>query len=138
MFSINFAVWIIFFFWQNFFFPFKNFYSNTKKKTFKSNNKNNKYINQLLKLPLLRHTHTPTHTHTHTHTHRHTHTQRKIIIIIIKGNTNLPLPGISCPATTKTETQRQQSRNRSRQLLSQRPPQVAGILDPLHSYVSAT
>ena len=46
------------FFLTKFFFPFKNVYNNTKK-TFKINNKNNNDINQLLKLPLLKHSHTP-------------------------------------------------------------------------------
>ena len=38
------------------FFPLRIFTANTKK-TFKSSNKNKNYINQLLKLPLLKHTH---------------------------------------------------------------------------------
>ena len=49
--------------------------------TFKSNNKNDNYINKLLSLPLLKHTHA--HTHAHTHTHTHAHTQISIITVII-------------------------------------------------------
>ena len=78
------------FFFNKFFFPFKNFYNNTKKKTFKSN-KNNNYINQLLKLPLLKHTHTQ-----HTHTHTHTHTQ----IITKKRQYQPPSPRNKRPYNT--------------------------------------
>ena len=61
-----------------------------KKKIIKSNNKNNNYINQWLKLSLLKHTHTHTHTHTET--------------IIKKGNTNLFPQGISTPTTPQMDT----------------------------------
>ena len=77
---------------RNFFFLLRIF--TTIQKTFKSNNKNNNYINHSLKLPLLKHTHTQTHTHIHT--------QRKVIIIK-EGNTNLPPQGISTPTTPQTE-----------------------------------
>ena len=42
-------------------FPFKIFLQQHEN-TIKSNDKNNNYINQLLRLPLLKHTHTHTHT----------------------------------------------------------------------------
>ena len=63
-----------------------NFFSNTqKKKTFKSNNKNNNYINQLLRLALS----------------KQTHTQITAIIKIIKkkDNTNPPPQEISSPTS---------------------------------------
>ena len=60
---------------KTFFFPFKNFYNNTKK-TFKSNNKNNNYINQLLETAVVK-THTQTHTHTHTHTKKNNNNKKR-------------------------------------------------------------
>ena len=72
------------------FFPSKNFYK-YKKKTFKSNNKNNNYINQLLKLPLLKHT------HTHTQKKKEKNNNNK------KGNTNLPAQGMSIPTLPQAE-----------------------------------
>ena len=68
--------WYNSFFFNKIFFPFKNFYNNTKK-TFKSNNKNNNYINQLLKLPLLKCVRTHTHTHTHTQNNNSNNNKRQ-------------------------------------------------------------
>ena len=76
---------------RNFFFLLRIF--TTIQKTFKSNNKDNNYINHSLKLPLLKHTHTNTHTHTHTKKSNNNK----------KGNTNLPPQGISTPTTPQTE-----------------------------------
>ena len=52
----------------NQFFSFKFFFTATQN-IIKSNNKKNNYMNQLLRLPLLKYTHTHTHTHIQTHTH---------------------------------------------------------------------
>ena len=80
-------------FFNNFFFYF-NFFFTTIRKYNKSNNKKNNYINQLLRLPLLKYT--------------HTHTQRKNIYILNEINkkessTNLSPQGKSTPTTPQTE-----------------------------------
>ena len=60
---------VIMYFWYPIFlkkfFPFKIFLQQHEN-AIKSNDKNNNCINQLLRLPLLKHIHTHTHTHTHT------------------------------------------------------------------------
>ena len=63
-----------------------------------------------------------------------------IIIIIIKGNTNLPSQGISIPTTpqTKTTTTTVKESEPSTVVAKTPTPEVAGTLEPLHSYVSAT
>ena len=102
-----------------FFFPFKNF--NNTKKTFKNNNNNNNYINQLLRLTLLKHTHT------------------HLKIIIIKGNTNLPPQGISTSITPQMEALMATVKEKELSAIVTKTstPEVAGILDPFHSYVNA-
>ena len=66
------------FFLNNVFFLLRTF-TIIQEKTFKNNNKNKNYINQLLSQLLLKHRHTDTDTHTQTQTH----TQISIIIVII-------------------------------------------------------
>ena len=103
----------------------------------KSNNKIN--ANQLLRLPLSKHT------HTHTHTHTYTHTQMiiiivKTIIIIKKGNTNLPPQVKSIPTISQTEDPTVTFKERKPQTVVAKTStlEAAGILDPLHSYSSAS
>ena len=66
------------FFLNNMFFLLRTF-TVIQEKTFKNNDKNKNYINQLLSPLLLKHRHTDTDTHTQTQTH----TQTSIIIVII-------------------------------------------------------
>ena len=47
------------FFFSINFFPFNFFFLQQHQNIIKSNNKNNNYMNQLLRLPLLKYTHTP-------------------------------------------------------------------------------
>ena len=74
------------------------------KGAFKSNNKNNILINQVLRLPLLK------------------HTKNNKIMIIKTGSTKLPPQGKVTLQQLRRRSPQQQSRDRSRQLLSQRSP----------------
>ena len=67
-------------------------------------NKNNILINQVLRLPLLK------------------HTKNNKIVIIKTGSTKLPPQGKVPLQQLRRRSSRQQSRDRSRQLLSQRSP----------------
>ena len=71
---------------------------------------------------------------------KHTHTQQRKIIIITKGNANLPPQGISTPTTpeTKAMTATVKEQEPLTAVTKISTPEVAGILDPLHSYVSST
>ena len=74
-------------FFENSFFPFNLFLQQHKNLT-KSNNKKNSYMNQLLRLPLLKYTHT--HTHTHTYIYIYTYIKEKNNNNKKKDNTTLP------------------------------------------------
>ena len=111
--------WIVFvlsiardFFFDSFFFLLRIF-TITLKITFKSNNKNDNYINKLLSLPLLKHTHAHTHTRTHTHPHTNINNNSNNSNNNKKGNTNLLPQGISTPTYSRQRPQRQQSRKES-------------------------
>ena len=120
-----------FFFWMHFFL-FCEFLQQHQN-AIKSNNKIN--ANQLLRLPLSK----------HTHTHTHTHTQMiiiivKTIIIIKKGNTNLPPQVKSIPTISQTEDPTVTFKELKPQTVVAKTStlEAAGILDPLHSYSSAS
>ena len=133
MFYSRFCLFQNAFFFLNQFFPFKVFYTKHKN-LIKSNNKKNNYMNQLLRLPLLKYTRVCAYTHTHTHTHTHTRTHKENIYTyvkekIIKRKTvppSLPKKKKGFLQHPRRRSPRQQSRNRSRQLLPQRsPPQMS-------------
>ena len=115
--------WIVFvlsiardLFFDSFFFLLRIF-TITLKITFKSNNKNDNYINKLLSLPLLKHTHAHAHTHSHAHTRTHTNinnnSNNNNNNNTKKGNTNLLPQGINTPTYSRQRPQRQQSRKES-------------------------
>ena len=83
---------------------------------------------------------THTHRHTHTHTHTQTHTQTKKNNNNKKGNTNFPSQRISTPKTPQTEAPMAavKEQDPSTAVAKTSNPEVGGILDPLHSYVSTT
>ena len=121
----------IFFFLINFFLLLF-FFLQQHKNIIKSNNKKNNYMNQLLRLPLLKYTRVCAYTHTHTHTRTHkeniyTYVKEKII----KRKTvppSLPKKKKGFLQHPRRRSPRQQSRNRSRQLLPQRsPPQMSWL-----------
>ena len=118
-------LWIIFGVFLIYFFSFEEFLQQHKK-TFKSNNKSNNYINQLLK-----HAQTPTH-------------NIVIIIIIIiiqiiiKRQYQSPSPRHKHSCNTPDEGPNSNSQGKGAVNCCHKPPEVAGILDQLHSYVSAT
>ena len=62
------------------------------------------------------------------------------IIIIIKGNINLPPQGKSTPKTPQTEapTITVKEQEPSTAVAKTSSLEAIGVLDPLHSYVSAT
>ena len=81
-----------------------------------------------------------TYTHTHGHTHTHTHTHKKNNNNNKKVNTNLLPQGKSTPTTSQTEvfTATVNELDPSTVVEKTSTLDAAGILDPLHSYVSAT
>ena len=112
-----------FFFLINFF--LLNFFYSKHKNLIKSNNKKNNYMNQLLRLPLLKYTHT--HTHTRIYIYIYTYVKEKKNNNKKKDSTTLlPQEKKGLLQHPRRRSPRQQSRNRSRQLLPQRsPPQMS-------------